>query len=154
MKIHSLALLSLISSELRSDGSRIVLAHGCFDVPHVGHARHLQAAKRLGDVLIVTITSDAHVAKGPDRPAFPAVLRCEAIAAMSCVDYVAICDSPTAAIAIQAIRPHIYVKGPEALSSPSPGLLAEIAMVREIGSEIAYTDDVVFSSTEILRRLG
>lgn len=154
MKIYSLDLLALIASELRADGSRVVLAHGCFDICHPGHVKHLQSARRLGDVLIVTVTADEFVNKGPGRPAFAAQLRCEALSALSCVDYVAISAAPTAAAAIRAIRPHVYVKGPECRSLTTPGLEAEIEAVCAVGGEVAYTDDVLFSSTEILRRLG
>ena len=154
MKIHSLELLSLISHELRADGSCIVQCHGCFDLVHPGHIRHLQSAKKFGDVLIVTITSDSHVQKGPNRPAFSESFRTESIAALECVDYVAISTHPTAVEAIRSIRPHIFVKGPECRMHETPGLLEEIKAVHSIKGEIRYTDDVIFSSTELLNRLG
>ena len=65
---------------------RIVQAHGCFDLLHLGHIRHLQAAKAAGDYLIVTVTPDEFVSKGPGRPVFPLEQRMEALRALACVD--------------------------------------------------------------------
>ena len=72
LEIDSLA--ELIAKE-KSAGSRIVLCHGIFDLVHIGHIRYLQAAKKMGDILVVTITPDRFVAQGPGRPAFPDRLR-------------------------------------------------------------------------------
>ena len=69
---------------------KVVLAHGCFDLLHIGHIRHFQAAKRLGGTLVVTVTPDRFVNKGPRRPLFTEHLRAEAIAALECVNFVAI----------------------------------------------------------------
>ena len=72
---------------LRGTNKRIVQCHGVFDLLHVGHIRHLEQAKRLGDVLVVTVTPDEFVNKGPHRPAFPAELRAEGLAALDCVRF-------------------------------------------------------------------
>src|ERR1051325_10575286 len=77
-------------------GTRVVQCHGVFDLLHPGHVRHLEAARKLGDRLVVTITADRYVNKGPGRPAFPEQVRAEQIGALSCVDYVAISDYPSA----------------------------------------------------------
>ena len=74
----------------RQAGLKIVQCHGCFDLMHIGHIRHLQAARAMGDLLVVTVTADLYVAKGDGRPAFAEALRAEALAALACVDRVAI----------------------------------------------------------------
>src|SRR5262245_18927982 len=95
-KIKTLGELGEIASDARAKGARVVLAHGVFDILHVGHKRHLDIGKRHGDVLIVTLTTDKHVNKGPDRPVFPEKLRAEMVAALESVDYVAISPNPGA----------------------------------------------------------
>jgi len=90
-----------------------VLAHGVFDLLHVGHIRHLREAKALGDVLVVTLTEDSRVNKGPGRPAFTETLRAEALAALEAVDFVAISRHATAVPVIATIKPNVYVKGPD-----------------------------------------
>ena len=79
-----------------SEGQSIIHAHGVFDLLHVGHIRHLEQAKTLGDCLVVSLTPDRFVNKGPNRPAFTERLRAEALAAMEAVDFVVINDQPTA----------------------------------------------------------
>ena len=101
-----------------------VLAHGCFDVLHVGHVRHLQAARQLGDRLIVSVTADEFVNKGPDRPVFTATQRVECLRALRCVDEALVAYSQTAAATIREIRPTIYAKGPECRTNFSPGFIA------------------------------
>src|SRR6187401_2432856 len=89
------ALASLLDGK-RKSGQKLVHCHGVFDLLHIGHIRHFEEARKLGDILVVTLTEDQHVNKGPDRPAFHQDLRAEAIAALQCVDYVAINQWPTA----------------------------------------------------------
>jgi len=136
----------------RRAGLRIVHCHGCFDLLHIGHIRHLQAARALGDLLVVSVTADAHVAKGDGRPAFNEALRAEALAALACVDRVAISHAPTAVEAIRLLRPDFYVKG-QAGEDParrSDRLQQEIATVRELGGDVRFTHEVVFSSGALL----
>src|SRR5947207_2690450 len=110
LKIVSLDELEEGSARLRSAGNRVVMCHGTFDLMHTGHIRHLQRAKSQGDILLVTVTADAHVNKGPGRPVFREDLRVESIAALECVDFVAISRERTAVSAISRLRPHLYVK--------------------------------------------
>ena len=88
-KIVPLKDLSKISKLNQSKGNIVVLCHGVFDLLHVGHIKHFQSAKKEGDILIVTLTPDKYVNKGPNRPAFTTQLRLEAIAALESVDFVA-----------------------------------------------------------------
>jgi rfaE bifunctional protein nucleotidyltransferase chain/domain len=136
-------------------GRRIVHCHGVFDLLHVGHLRYFQEAKALGDVLVVTLTTDKHVNKGPHRPAFPEQLRAEVLAGLECVDFVAINPHPTAVEAIRAIRPDVYVKGPD-YADKSQDLTGKIheeeEAVRSVGGRIAFTTGEVFSSTSLINQ--
>src|SRR5687767_15609081 len=88
----------------RREGRRIVHCHGCFDLMHIGHIRHLQAARAMGDVLVVTVTADAHVDKGDGRPAFTEHERAESLAALACVECVGMNREPTAVGAMCLLR--------------------------------------------------
>lgn len=134
-------------------GKRTVLAHGCFDLLHLGHIRHLQEARSLGDQLIVSITADHHVNKGNGRPQFSAEQRREALLALSCVDEVMISESGTAAEIITALKPNIYVKGCDYIGSKDPGLLSEIAAIEAVGGYFHVTTSEKWSSTTLLRNV-
>ncbi len=108
-KIRSVEELGSIVHYLRQSGKTVVQAHGTFDLLHIGHVRHLEAARDLGDVLIVTITADRFVNKGPGRPVFAEALRAEMLATLQYVDWVAINPEPDAVNAISCVRPDIYV---------------------------------------------
>ena len=84
VKVKSLDELAQVVRAMAAEGKRVVLCHGVFDLLHPGHMRHFEAAKRHGDVLVVTVTPDQYVAKGPGRPAFNQRLRAESIAALAC----------------------------------------------------------------------
>jgi D-beta-D-heptose 7-phosphate kinase/D-beta-D-heptose 1-phosphate adenosyltransferase len=106
-------LVSVIASE-RAKGRRIVFTNGCFDLMHVGHTRYLQAAKSLGDLLVVGINTDASVRgleKGQDRPIVPESQRAEVLAALGCVDFVVLFAEPDPGRLIAAIQPDVLVKG-------------------------------------------
>lgn len=98
---------------LRHRPRRVVFTNGCFDLLHVGHVRYLQAARRLGDALIVGLNSDSSVRqlKGPGRPIQPARDRAEILAALACVDAVTVFDAPTPARLIQQVAPDVLAKG-------------------------------------------
>ncbi len=106
-------LLSVLSGE-RTKGKRIVFTNGCFDLMHIGHTRYLQAAKALGDVLVVGVNSDVSVRtldKAPDRPIVPEAQRAEVLAAIGCVDFVVMFEEPTPLQLIAAVQPDVLVKG-------------------------------------------
>ncbi len=127
---------------------RIVQCHGCFDLLHVGHIRHFQAAKLAGDRLVVTVTSDRFVNKGPDRPRFSEALRMEAIRALACVDEVRLSDAPTAEDVIRQIRPQVFAKGPDYSIETVHG--GELAALDEVGGRLLITDTEKWSSTALL----
>lgn len=154
-KIVSLDRLARYSAHCRRKGMRVVHCHGVFDLLHIGHIRYFEQARRMGDVLIVTLTQDRYVDKGPHRPAFTEALRAEAIASLKCVDMVAVNQWPTAENTLRKLRPHFYVKGAEFknLSGDLTGkIVGEEKVVREIGAQIAFTEDIVFSSTNLINR--
>lgn len=98
----------------RAQGKRIVFTNGCFDLMHVGHTRYLQAAKDLGDLLVVGINSDESVRslnKAPDRPIVSELQRAEVVAALGCIDYVILFDEPDPQGLIAALQPDVLVKG-------------------------------------------
>lgn len=155
-KILSLDDLQTVAASLREGGKTIALCHGVFDLLHPGHLKHLQAAKKMADVLVVTVTRDAFVNKGPGRPAFPEMLRAETLASVGCVDYVALNDpSPNALPVIEKIRPDVYVKGSE-YADMGGGLTGNRAlekqMVEVLGGRMAFTDEITFSSTNLLNQ--
>jgi len=154
-KIKPLAELAELLTPLRSEGKKIIHCHGVFDLLHIGHIRYLEQAKRMGDILVVTLTPDRYVDKGPNRPAFPEKLRAEALASLHCVDYVAVNEWPTAEETLRLLQPHIYVKGAEFKnidSDPTGKIGGEEKVIREIGAELAFTEDIVFSSSNLINR--
>ena len=106
--------LATILDQARAQKKRIVFTNGCFDLMHIGHTRYLQAAKALGDVLIVGVNSDASVRslnKSPDRPIVSDAQRAEVVAALGCVDYVILFNEPDPQSLIAALQPDVLVKG-------------------------------------------
>ena len=107
-------IISLIElSKLRKNNKnkKIVHCHGVFDLFHHGHLMYFNSARKLGDILVVSITNDKNVNKGPGRPRFGERRRAEVIASLSVVDYVVINDEKTAVNLINLLKPNFYVKG-------------------------------------------
>ncbi len=142
-KVVSLDVLAKISGDLKSLGKKVVQCHGVFDLVHPGHIMHFRAARREGDALIVTVTPDRYVNKGPDRPVFHEVLRAEALAAIEAVDFVAINETPTSTEAIKKIRPDVYVKGQDYSDLDKDitgGIHEEIEAVESVGGRVHFTE--------------
>lgn len=123
----------------RRKGKRIVLANGCFDLFHVGHARYLAGARELGDFLIVGVNTDEEVRKqkGADRPFTPENERAEVISSLKCVDIVSIFPEPTVEELIRAIRPDFHAKGTDYTVDTVP----ERDIVKECGGQVAIVGD-------------
>jgi len=153
-KIVSLSDLENIIPDLKRQGKKIVHCHGVFDLLHVGHIRHFEAAKKYGDVLVVTITEDKYVNKGPNRPAFTDQVRAESVAALSCVDYVAINEYQMAVETIKRLRPDVYVKGSEYNTDKdyTGGIELEKEAILSVGGKIAFTDEITFSSSNLIHK--
>lgn len=131
---------------------RVVLCLGCFDWAHPGHIRHLQAAKQLGEALVVVVTADRFAKlKGPGRPIFNENERAEMLAALSCTDFVAINPYPTAVEVLKILKPHFYAKGSDTVQSELFQL--EVAAAAEIGCKVVYTDEKTFHTTDLIARL-
>lgn len=111
----ALASWSDLSNELAHarQGKRVVFTNGCFDILHIGHVRYLQDARAQGDVLVVGLNSDASVKrlKGSERPVQDERSRAEILAALACVDFVAVFDQETPIDLIKTVRPDVLVKG-------------------------------------------
>ena len=127
--------LEALGEALRSEERRIVFTNGHFDLLHVGHLRYLQAARRLGDVLVVGVNDDAVTTarKGSARPILPEGERAELLAGLACVDYVTIFHEPTAERTVALLRPHVYVKGGD--YGPGGANLPEARIVAGYGGE-------------------
>ena len=113
-KIVSIKTLSKTISKLKTQGKKVVLCHGVFDLLHIGHINHFEEAKKFGDILIVSVTTDKYVNKGPGRPAFPEQERLKSLSALKVIDYVVLSKYPTATNIIKELRPCLLY------TSPSP----------------------------------
>ncbi|MEQ1794847.1 MAG: PfkB family carbohydrate kinase [Nitrospira sp.] len=152
-KIITIQALAERSRQLRGIGKRVVLCHGTFDLMHTGHIRYLQRARQEGDVLFVTVTGDAFVNKGPGRPVFSEHLRAESLAALACVDFVAVNHAVSAVEVLHEIRPSIYAKGSDYRShgdDVTGNIAREQEAVEAHGGHIFYTDEITFSSSNLL----
>jgi len=155
LKIKSLEELAGEAEKSRRAGLRVVLAHGTFDLLHLGHVRYFEEARQQGDVLMVTITADEYVNKGPSRPYFPHELRAEMVGALTCVDGVAVNHAPTAVNVIDAIKPDVYVKGPDykdTAADVTGKIVDEQSAVEAHGGRIHFTDNITFSSSTLINR--
>lgn len=139
--------LAAESARCRAEGCRLVFTNGCFDLLHVGHVRYLQAARALGDALVVAVNGDASVRalKGPSRPVNREEDRAEVLAALGCVDYVTIFHTERVTGLLRQIRPQVYAKGGdytvESLNAD------ERAALEEVGAEIRILPLVPGKST-------
>lgn len=148
MTIHSVESIADRVREWKAVGGRTVFTNGCFDLLHVGHLRYLQAARALGDRLVVGLNSDRSVRalKGPERPILPEAERAELLDALACVDAVVVFDEQTAERAIAAVKPDLYVKGGDYQAEAIP----ETPLVRELGGEVRVLPFVEGRSTTSL----
>ncbi len=151
-KLRTFDELVSLADELRRSSRRIVLCHGVFDLLHIGHIRYLEKARRLGDILMVTVTPDRFVNKGPHRPVFEERLRADAVAALECVDYVAVNRWPTAVETIRALKPAVYAKGGEFRDRKTPELEAEEKAVAECGGQVEFIEEITSSSSKLINQ--
>ena len=148
------SLNDLVSELSKKSKTKIVVhCHGVFDLLHIGHIKYFQEAKSMGDVLVVTITPDRFVNKGPNRPAFNEIHRAETIAALDAIDYVAINKWPTAIETIKVLKPDLYVKGPDYKDyeeDVTGNIKLEENAINSVGGKIAFTSDITFSSSSLI----
>ncbi|MGE5208904.1 MAG: adenylyltransferase/cytidyltransferase family protein [Alphaproteobacteria bacterium] len=135
-KIVELEELASRCEKLRKAGKKIVATNGCFDLLHVGHVRYLQAAREIGDVMVVGLNSDrsVHRLKGAGRPITTETDRAEILAALACVDLVTIFPQIRATQFIATVRPTVYAKGGDYSSETLDE--QERALLNDIGAEI------------------
>lgn len=123
----------------------VVLANGVFDLLHYGHLIHLEAAKKMGDLLWVSITDDLHVNKGRGRPIYPQEHRLALVKALKCVDKAILVSSLTEAIDV--VKPHILVKGTDYRNGLHD---YHEKYCRDRGIRITYTDTPKLSAMEMI----
>lgn len=144
-------------NKLKHTNKKIVLCHGVFDLFHIGHLNHINEAKKYGDVLIISLTSDRYVNKGPGRPFFNLEKRMRLMAAIENIDYVVASDSPDAVNNINKIKPDIYFKGPDykSVKDDFTGFIKkEINAVKKNKGKIIYSSGDVYSSSVLINKIS
>ena len=140
---------------LKKNNKKIVHCHGVFDLVHYGHIEHFKSAKRLADCLIVTLTCDDLVNKGPGRPYFNQDIRSKFLSSIDVIDYVTISENETAEKMISIIKPDIYFKGPDYKNNKSDktfNIYKEVNLVKKFGGKVVYSNDITFSSSKLLNK--
>lgn len=144
-----------LSERLRAAGRVVVWTNGCFDLFHAGHARSLQVARSLGDVLVVGLNSDdsVHRLKSPGRPVLPVAERAALVAALRCVDYVVVFDDDTPEVCLRLLRPAVHCKGAD-YAPPDGKPIPEAQLVESYGGRVAFLPLIEgISTTELVRRV-
>jgi rfaE bifunctional protein nucleotidyltransferase chain/domain len=151
-KIVTLEEASKLVSKLKTSGKSVGLCHGCFDLLHPGHMKHLESAKELCDIIFVSLTSDKFVVerKGSERPIFSENLRTYMIACLESVDYTFIAPSETCIEVIRTLKPSYYIKGPDIKEFHSLAIDAEREAIKAVGGEIRYTEDPKLATTNLI----
>ena len=152
-KIVDFEEISSVVAKDRKAGNKIVQCHGTFDLIHPGHVIHFEESKEMGDKLVVTVTGEKFVNKGPGRPYFNDELRLKSLTALESIDYVVIVPYPAAIEAIEAVKPDIYCKGKEyedAETDLTGNIENDLKTVKSVGGVTRYVGSMVFSSTKLL----
>lgn len=145
--------MKAIRPKLKEEGKTIALCHGVFDLVHPGHIIHLQQAKKMADILVVSITAAEFVRKGPGRPYFNDEMRLKVLEALECVDYVMLSEGYTVDDIVESVEPDLYIKGQEYAKESDDitgKMTAERQLVERHGGKVAYTTGQVFSSTKLI----
>lgn len=140
--------LLALRARAKADGRTVVWTNGCFDLLHVGHVRNLQAAKRLGDLLVVGLNSDRSVRqlKGPERPVNSEADRAEVLAGLGCVDYVVLFDDLDPGRILARVQPDIHCKGAD-YAPPHGKPIPEAGVIAAYGGRIEFLPLVPGKST-------
>ena len=136
----------------RPRDKKIIMCHGTFDIVHPGHIRHLVYAKAHADILIASLTCDAHIQKANFRPYVPEDLRAMNLAAFEFVDYVIIDRDPVPHRNLEILKPDYFAKGYEYVDGGvHPKTEQEVRIVEAYGGEVLFTPgDVVYSSSALI----
>lgn len=152
-KIKTRSALSAIVADLRRRGKRVVFTNGCFDILHVGHIEYLSKARKLGDLLVVGLNSDASVRgiKGKSRPVNRQADRARVLSALCFVDYVTIFGERTPEKLIRSLKPDVLVKGADWKECDIVGG----EFVRSYGGRVARIPFVKgYSTTSVIKKIG
>ncbi len=154
-KVVTLPEFVSLANDIRKSGRTIALCHGVFDLVHPGHIQHFKAAKKLADVIVVSVTADKFVNKGPGRPLFEDSIRAETIAALQDIDFVLISYFPTAIEIIEQVKPNLYIKGSDYLNASGDVtgmILKERTAVEKNGGKIHFTNELTSSSSALINK--
>ena len=154
-KIHSPQSIIQALKKERQKNKSIVLCHGVFDLLHVGHIKHFESAKKVGDFLLVSLTSDEFVNKGPGRPIFTTEVRAKMVEALTIVDGVIISKSKSAEQMINLVKPDIYFKGPDYKDNTrdhTKKIYKEIKALKKNNGKIFYSNDETYSSSNLINK--
>lgn len=152
-KIKEPGELAEIIAELKRKGKKIVQCHGVYDLMHYGHIHQFEQARKCGDILVVSLTTDQFVNKGPGRPVFNEKIRAETIASLSVVDFVAFSRSESAVDLIKLLKPDFFVKGESYRAHEkdlSGRILLEEAAIKSVDGQLIFTDELPMRSTPLL----
>ena len=143
-----------IVTSLKKRGKKIVLCHGVFDLLHIGHLNYFKKAKLLGDVLIVSVTDDKFVNKGPGRPSFSISQRIQFLEQINCIDFVLPSKAYTACNIIKKIKPNIYCKGKDYKNKiySDKNLKEELNILKSVGGVIKFIDTKLYSSSSLINQ--
>jgi len=151
-KILTQTALARAAGKVQSKGGKVVFTNGCFDLLHIGHVRYLNAARKLGDALVVGVNSDFSVKriKGKGRPVTPERQRLEVLAALECIDWVCLFSADTPLALVRKTGPDILVKGGD---WPVEKIVGREAVEARGGRVLSIPLSRGASTTEILRKL-
>ena len=153
MKSKKILKLEELREIITKNKYKISLVHGVFDIIHVGHKRYFEEARSFSEKLVVSITTDKFVNKGPNRPIFNHNLRAEIISSFECVDFIILSDNETAINVIKKIKPNFYVKGndyKDLSKDITKNIFREKSAVEKNNGKLIFTDDIQFSSSNII----
>ncbi len=154
-KIVEIKDLKVLKKEYSDKKKKIVLCHGVFDLIHIGHIKHFNSAKKLGDILIVSLTPDRYVNKGPGRPIFNEKLRSEFLKNISIIDHIVINNLSTSVNIINLLKPNIYCKGSDYKNHKNDvtgEIRNEFKALKKYGGKIEYTNDITSSSSKLINQ--
>ena len=142
---------------MKSTGKKIVHCHGVFDLLHIGHIKHFEEARTFGDVLIVSITPDEFVNKGPGNPSFSINNRLKFLQEIDCVDYIYSSNDFTAEKVIKNLKPNFYCKGNDYLTAQVKNdinLKKEINALKAFKGKFKVINEINFSSSKFINDTG
>lgn len=151
MDNNSKIILKILS--IKKQGKTVALLHGVFDLIHSGHIEYFREARRLCDILVVSITTDKYVNKGIGRPYFKIQQRVKNLKEIKLIDYIIENDHETPVNIIKKLRPNYYIKGSDYSKKENDitgNISKEIKAIKSVGGKFITTNSVLFSSTKIL----